>query len=243
MGKKPKGRKGKDLELAKEMGKDIQFLSETKNSTAILVPPEKFQEAIQGLRESATIRNDSGEEVSFDGEAKERFIDLCERAYPAVHSMMHALYETGEVLALARHVLKPHKLFLTWIQFTGIPERTAYNYMRVYDKFGDNLALVSHLGIKKLLTASRIPNCAKYVQENEATIAKNTVEELEKEIRRLKAKLAKKAGGRKPLYIGIAGCKIRPSTDGTRITIEGLTKKQQGQILEGIKRLLLQDKG
>ena len=98
------------------------------------------------------------------------------------------------------------------------------------------------LGIKRLLIASRIPNCAEYVQDNEETIATEPAEEFEKQVRTLRSSRKKKAGGRKPMYVEVGGCKVHPSGDGSRILIEGLTKKRQKEILEGIKELLSKGK-
>jgi hypothetical protein len=155
---------------------------------------------------------------------------------------MQSLYETGHLLSEVRKALKPQKLFLTWIRYTGIPERTAYNYLRVYEGFGEHLANLSHLGIKRLLIASRIPNCAEYVQDNEEMIATEPAEEFEKKVQTLRAKRKKKKGGRTPMFVEVAGCKVRPSGDGTKILIEGLSAKRQKEIMEGIKTLLSKGK-
>lgn len=210
--------------------------------TMTLVPRDKFETAVQGLRESITIKNDKGEEVPFDGDTKEVFIGLFQKAYPVMGAMMQSLCETGHLLSEVRKVLKPQKLFLTWIRYTGIPERTAYNYLRVYEGFGEHLPQLSYLGIKRLLIASRAPNCVEYVENNEETIVKEPAEALEKRIRNLRAKSKKKPGGRKPMYVEVGGCKVHPSGDGSRILIEGLTKKKQKEILEGIKELLSKGK-
>jgi hypothetical protein len=210
--------------------------------TMTLVPRDKFEKAVQGLQESVTIKNDKGEEVPFDGDTKEAFIGLFQKAYPVMGAMMQSLYETGHLLSEVRKALKPQKLFLTWIRYTGIPERTAYNYLRVYEGFGEQLPQLSHLGIKRLLIASRIPNCAEYVQDNEEIIATEPAEEFEKQVRTLRAKREKKKGGRKPKFVEVAGCKVRPSGDGTKILIEGLTAKRQKEVLEGIKELLSKSK-
>lgn len=221
---------------------DLEEALPAQRETMTLVSSDKFEKTVQGLRESATIRNDKGEEVPFEGDTKEVFIGLFQKAFPVMGAMMQSLYKTGHLLSEVRKALKPQKLFLTWIRYTGIPERTAYNYLRVYEGFGDHLPQLSHLGIKRLLIASRIPNCAEYVQDNEETIATEPAEEFEKQVRTLRAKREKKKGGRKPKFVEVAGCKVRPSGDGTRILIEGLSAKKQQEIMEGIKELLSKGK-
>ncbi len=211
--------------------------------TVELVPRDRFERAVQGLRKSVTIKNDKGEEVAFTGETKEVFIGLFQKAYPVIGTMMQSLYETGHLLSEVRKALKPQRLFLTWIRYTGIPERTAYNYLRVYEGFGEDLLQFSHLGIKRLLIASRLPNCSEYVQNYEEVIATEPAAELEKKVQTLRSKGKRRAGGRKPTYVEVGGCKVRPSGDGTKIIIEGLTSERQKEILEGVKELLSKSKG
>ncbi|HMK36142.1 MAG TPA: hypothetical protein VK463_13800 [Desulfomonilaceae bacterium] len=206
--------------------------------TMTLVPRDRVEKAVRRLRESVIINNDKGEEVPFDGDTKEAFIGLFQKAYPVMGAMMQSLYETGHLLSEVRKALKPQKLFFTWIRYTGIPERTAYNYLRVYEGFGEHLPQLSHLGIKRLLIASRIPNCAEHVQENEETIATESAEEFEKQVRTLRARREKKKGGRKPKFVEVGGCKVRLSGDGTKILIDGLNAKRQKEIMDGIKDLL-----
>lgn len=232
-----------EQKIAEVISGPLQERSPSQPERMALVPRDKFERAVQGLRQSSTIKNDKGEEVPFDGDTKDVFIGLFQKAYPVMGAMVQSLYETGHLLSEVRKALKPQKLFLTWIRYTGIPERTAYNYLRVYDGFGEQLPLLSHLGIKRLLIASRIPNCAKYVQDNEEIIAKEPAEEFEKQVRTLQAKREKKKGGRKPKFLEVGGCKVRPSGDGTKILIEGLSTKRQKVILEGIKELLSKGKG
>ncbi len=207
-----------------------------------LISKEKFAEKIEALRKTNKILDDKGNEISFEGDVKTVFISLLDDAYPVVDTMMKALWQTGQFLSEVRKKLKPHKLFLTWISHTGIAERTAYNYLRVYEKFGEQLPQLGHLGPKKLLIASRAKDCVKYVQENEQTIAQESAKDLYNKLRELRAKKQKKGAGRKPTYEAVGGFKVRLSKDGTRITIEGLTDKRQKEIMEGLKELLLQNK-
>jgi hypothetical protein len=41
----------------------------------------------------------------------------------------------------------------------------------------------------------------------------------------LRVKREKKRGGRRASYVEVGGCKVRPSGDGSKILIEGLTKE------------------
>ena len=207
-----------------------------------LISPEKFKAQVEDLRRATKISNDKGQEVNFEGEIKENFISLFQRAYPVVDRIMTGLNEAGPLLSEVHQVLKPQKLFLTWIRYTGIPERTAYNYLRVYQRFGSHLPELSYLGIKRLLIASSAPNCVDYVKNNEQTIAKEPAETLQKKVRELRGKKKKTGVGRPPKYEMVEGLKIRASDDGSKIVIEGLTKKSQKQILEGLKGLLSKGK-
>ncbi len=153
-----------------------------------LMPAEKFQAQIEDLKLATTIVNDDGQEVDFEGAAKENFIRLFQIAYPVMNRMTTALDEGGRLISEVRHTLKPKKLFLTWMRYTGIPQTTAYNYLRVYDRFGSHLPELSHLGMKRLLIASSAPKCVEYVKNNEQTIAKEPPEALLKKMHELRAK-------------------------------------------------------
>ena len=97
-----------------------------------LVSQDKFREQINSLQEFATITNDKGEEVPFEGEDKEQFIRLAEEAYPIAEKMAKTMTEAGRFLHKVRDTLKPKRLFLTWLKITGFPERNSYNYVHVY---------------------------------------------------------------------------------------------------------------
>lgn len=78
------------------------------------------------------------------------------------------------------------------------------------------------------------------MEQHEHEIASQTTEELGKQV---KAMCQRKEGkekkvGRKTKYFSIGSCRIRPSMDGTKITIEGMTKKTQDESIEAIKKLL-----
>ncbi len=152
-----------------------------------LMPADKFQAQIEDLKRATRIANDNGREVDFNGTAKENFISLFQSAYPVMNRMTTALDEGGRLLSEVRQTLKPQKLFLTWMRYIGIPRKTAYNYLRVYDRFGSHLPELSHLGMKRLLIASGARDCVEYVKANEQTIAKEPPEALLKKMHELRA--------------------------------------------------------
>jgi len=207
-----------------------------------VISPEKFQTKIDTLRASTTIKNDDGEEVPFEGEAKEEFIRLYQEGYPIIERAMKSVYETGHFLFEVRRVLKPKKLFLTWMSSAGLRERNSYRSLKAYERYGDHLLDFAHLGIRKLLAAAQLKNCVEYLEEHAEDAEKQTVEQFEEMVRKLKANKPKTGKGRRPSYEEIAGYKVRRTGDGTKITIEGLSKKSQEKLFEAIKKLLLKDK-
>lgn len=209
-----------------------------------LISQDKFKEQINALQESATIRNDKGEEVPFEGENKEQFIRLAQEAYPIAEKMAMTMTETGRFLHKVRDTLKPKRLFLTWLKITGFPERNSYNHVHVYEQYGEKLPQFSHLGIRKLLAAARLKDCVKYVEKHEEVIARESAEEFEKKVRNRVEASKKKSNdgrGRKPKYTALGECKLRLSGDGTKISVEGLSKKQQSALFEAIKDWLSQE--
>ncbi len=216
----------------------------SQSPTVSAISQDIFKGQINALRESETIRNDKGEEVAFEGEDKEQFIRLAEEAYPVAEKMAMTMTETGRFLHKVRDTLKPKKLFLAWMKITGFPKRNSYNYMHVYERFGDKLPLFSHLGIRKLLAAAHLKDCIEYVEKHEETIAREPAEEFEKKVRnRVEArkKKSKDGRGRRPSYTTLGECKLRLSSDGTKIAVEGLSKKQQSALFEAIKGWLSQE--
>ena len=210
-----------------------------QGGTVSLITPHQLAQQIEALRQSTTISDDGGNEVAFEGETKDAFIRLVEEGYPVAKKMVETMSETGRFLSEVRRILKPEKLFLTWMAYTGFPRRTSYNYLLVHERFGEKLPQFSHLGIRKLLAASHLKDCVEYVEKHEEAIAKEPAAEFEKKVRKLRAKKTKKDGrGRKPSYIEVGGCKVRLSGDGTRIVIEGLSQKKQTELFEAIKEAL-----
>jgi hypothetical protein len=110
-----------------------------QEGTITLVPPHQFALQIEALRQSTTIHNDADKEVPFEGETKDEFIRLVQEAYPVAKKMAESMNETGSFLSEVRRILKPKKLFLTWMAHTGFPRRSSYNTLLVHERFGDKL--------------------------------------------------------------------------------------------------------
>jgi hypothetical protein len=206
-----------------------------------LIPHEVFQDKIRALRQRATIRNDKGEDVAFEGEAKEDFVTAFQKGYPILERTLRGLYELGTFLHGVRTKLRPHGLYHAWLDYAGIPRGTAQSYVQAYGRYREKLPRFAALGIRKLLIASRLPNCADYVEQHEQEIASQTTEELEKQIKELKHGRQDKEcrAGRRPSYISVGSYRIRPSLDGNKITIEGMTREEQADFIAAIKELLL----
>ena len=209
-----------------------------------VIPPEVFQGKIEALRGLSTIRNDKGEYVDFGGQAKEDFLTAFEEGYPILERTLSGLYELGAFLHGVRTKLRPHKLYHAWLDHAGIPRGTAQSYVQAYERYGGRLPRFAALGIRKLLIASRLPDCAEYVEQHEHEIASQTTEELEKQVKALRQRKQGKGkkAGRRPRFLSVGPYRIRPSVDGTKITIEGMTKKTQDELIEVVKRWLSQDK-
>lgn len=231
---------------------NVEILPETAQVTAPevaempvgMISRDRFLAKIQALRERETIENDKGVDVPFDGETKEDFIRACEESYPVIEKTLSSMYEMGSFLCGVRDRLKPKKLYHTWLEMTGIPQGTAQNYVQASERYSDRLPQFAHLGIKKLLIASRLEDCVQYVQKHEQSIAEQTAEELEKKVKALRGRRKAKSDdgrGRKPISFQIGRFKISPSMDGTKLTIEGLSKDRQARLIEALKELLSQN--
>ena len=240
-----------ESKIVKEDSGEYLDANRTRNSPVTLVqpnvgliPPKVFHRKIEALRRLSTIRNDKGVDVDFDGQAKADFLSAFEEGYPILERTLSGLYELRSFLHGVRAKLRPHKLYHSWLDYAGIPRGTAQSYVQAYERYGGRLPRFAALEIRKLLIASRLPDCAEYVEQHEHEIASQTTEELEEQVKALRQRKegrGKKAG-RRPTYLLVGSYRIRPSMDGTIITIEGMTKKTQDELIEAIKRWLSQDK-
>lgn len=224
---------------------DVSVQEERGHGARIgLISAHKFKEQLDGLRRLSTIRNDKGVEVEFKGLTKELFIRFCEDGYPVIEKMMTAVYETGHFLHEVREVLKPKKLFLTWMSFTGLQRSWSYRYLKVYEKFGDRLPEFGHLGIRKLIAASHLKNCVEYLDKHTEDAETQSAEQFEQTVLNLRAKRKGKARRRprKPSSRPIAGCKVSRSADGSRLVVEGLTHEAQNELSEVINTWLFHGK-
>jgi len=239
MAKKASGVKIEQSEQGIREAEALPSISSAPEGSVGLIPQEKLHERIQQLRGLTLIRNDKGEEVAFDGTVKEDFLSAFEAGYPVIERTLASLYDLGGFLHGVREKLKPHKLYHTWLDYAGIPQGTARNYLQAYERYGEQLPRFAPLGIKKLLIASRLPNCVEYIEEHEKDIAEQSAVELEKSVQQLRQRRQKKSNaGRKPKYFDIGRFRLRPSLDGTRLTIEGITETKQAELIEALKVLL-----
>jgi hypothetical protein len=105
---------------------------------------------------------------------------------------------------------------------------------------GAGVPAISLFGKKRQVgTKERLPDCVQYVERNEEKIADESAQELEKKVKERRSRKKQPGKGRKPIFIELGKCRIRPSVDGTKILIEGITKKKQTELIEALKSLLL----
>jgi hypothetical protein len=210
-----------------------------------VVGEERFQQIMTALEQREKITDDKGQEIDFTGEIKTEFIGACKTAYPVIKKTYEGINDLGKILGEARAKLKPLGVYHAWLAFINLPRRTAQNYLQVHDRFKERLPEFAHLGIKKLVIASKLEDCPEYVAKNLPKIEAETADELETEIKSVlkKGKNPKKPGGGRPSKALIFGdCTVRASSKGNKITIEGLTENTQAQLLEALKDWLSQDK-
>lgn len=237
--------------------------SKTKKPDVVIAPPEhhetqelqtvydresidevqhdKLEGIVESLMSVSRIINDDGDEIDFDGETKDDFIGFFVEGYEIVDRMVRSIHETGRFLADVRNNLKPQKLFLTWLNFAGFPRSTAYNYLKLHDRYEEDLPKYSTIGVKKLLSVSKLKNCREYLSENAEQIAiKKATEVVEAVNQELKKRPKRRGGGRKPTFETINGFIVRKSDDGTKVVVEALNKEAQENLLVAIKAALLQ---
>ena len=155
--------------------------AEELDSGVKLIPRDKLQERIEQLQSLTKITNDNQVEIAFEGQPKKDFIEAFESGYPVIEKALASLYDLGHFLYGVRAKLKPAKLYHAWLEYAGIPQGTARNYVQAYERYREQLPRFASLGIKKLLIASRLPNCVEYVAEHEEAIAACTADEFAKE--------------------------------------------------------------
>lgn len=201
---------------------------------------ERFKELIENIRKQPTIVDDRGKEILFQDHDKLEFIKWCDKAYPTIQNMVQTIHEVAGLLNDVRQALKPRGLFIAWLDVTGFPRRTAYNYLKLHDTFREELPAYSYLGVKKLMAASTLRNGMSFVKDNEEALSRKPVIEIEAWIRAQKQKTKKGKGGRKPNFEQIGKFKVRKSTDGTRVIVENLDDDTREKILIAINDILSQ---
>ncbi len=213
--------------------------------TSSVVGEARFQQIMAALDQREKITDDKGHDIDFTGDIKAEFIGACKTAYPVIKKTYEGINDLGRILGEARAKLKPLGVYHAWLAFINLPRRTAQNYLQVHDRFKERLPEFAHLGIKKLVIASKLEDCPEYVAKNLPKIEAETADELETEIKSVlkKTKKPKKPGGGRPSKALIFGdFTVRASSKGNKITIEGLTKNTQAQLIEALKGLLSPDK-
>ena len=227
---------------------------DVSGSAPTVIGEERFQQILTSLNQRETIRDDKGRQIPFKGDTKDHFISACKTAYPVIKKTYEGINELGRVLAEVRDKLRPLGVYYAWLAFINLPKRTAQNYVQVYNRYGDHLPAFTHLGIRKLLIASKLENCTDYVAKNLARMEEETAEQLATQINSLikkekksrksrKTKKAKKRDrGTPSKTLRFADCTIRASSKGDRITIEGLTKESQAKLIDALNAMLSQDK-
>ncbi len=214
---------------------------EISQAPAGMIPRKRFEEKIKTLQSLSLFKNDKGDPVAFEGKVKKDFIQACEQSYPILERTFGTIHELGSFLNEVRTRLRPHKLYYSWLEFIGMPKGTARNYVQAHERYRDELLHFAYLGLKELVIASRLPDCVEYVRQHEEDIAAQTAEELERAVKTRRKKAVppgQKRRGRKSRCITVAGCKMWPSTDGTKLRIEGITEKQRNQIIDAVKAIL-----
>lgn len=218
---------------------------EAASGAPAIIEPERFRQIVAALDQREKITDDRGKEIEFTGVVKKEFIGACQTAYPVVSKTYEVINDLGRILSEVRAKLKPLGVYHAWLEFINLPRRTAQNYVQVYDRYKEQLPEFAHLGIRKLLIASKLDDCTDYLAKNLPKIEEKTAQDLETEIKSVlnKTKQAKKrGGGRSSKALRIGDCILRASLKGDKITIEGLTKRRQAQLWEAIKELISQHK-
>ncbi len=169
---------------------------DVSGSAPAVVGEERFQQILSALDQREKITDDKGREIPFTGETKDRFISACKTAYPVIKKTYEGINELGRVLAEVRDNLRPLGVYHSWLGFINLPRRTAQNYVQVYDRYREHLPDFAHLGIRKLLIASKLEDCTDYLAKNLPRVEEETAEELQTEIKSVlkKDKKTKKAG-------------------------------------------------
>lgn len=214
-------------------------------TTTAVVGEERFQQIMAALDQRKKITDDKGQEIAFSGDIKKEFIGACKTAYPVIKRTYKGINDLGRILGEVRAKLKPLGVYHAWLEFINLPRRTAQNYAQVHDRYREHLPEFAHLGIKKLLIASKLDDCTDYLSKNLPKVESESADELQTKIKSVlgKVKKGKKRGGGRPsTALKFGKFTVRAASKGDKITIEGLTKSRQTELMEALKGWLSQNK-
>lgn len=218
---------------------------EVTSAVPAVVGEERFREIMTTLDKRGKITDDKGQEIDFSGNVKKEFIGACKSAYPVIKKTYEGINDLGKILSEVRTKLKPLGVYHAWLAFVNLPRRTAQNYLQVHDRFREHLPEFAHLGIKKLLIASKLDDCTDYLAKNLLKIEEESADELETEVKSVlkKSRKGKKRGGGRPsTALKFGNYTVRAASKGNKITIEGLTQGKQKELIEALKGWLSQGK-
>jgi hypothetical protein len=218
---------------------------EVTSAAPTVVGEERFLQIMAALDQRDKITDDKGQEIEFTGVIKTEFIGACKTAYPVIKKTYEGINDLGKILGEVRAKLKPLGVYHAWLAFINLPRRTAQNYAQVHDRYREHLPEFAHLGIKKLLIASKLDDCTDYLTRNLPKIETESADELETQVKSVlkKAKKGKKKGGGRPsTALKFGNYTVRATSKGNKITIEGLTQGKQKELIEALKGWLSQAK-
>jgi hypothetical protein len=207
-----------------------------------MVGQEKLQEIMNGLRNLARITNDEGEEVDFEGSAKEAFLKDVEGAYPIFGAALCSLYETGKYLYEVRERQKQNHLWMKYQEISGQSTSFINNYIRVYESFRERLPDFSHLGISKLEVVARLKEPVAYIEAHQEVLEKAPFKEVRQIIKAEKEKGVKRRSKRKETYEDVGSFRLKLPSNGRSLTISNLNKELQKELMDVLKAHLSQRK-
>jgi hypothetical protein len=200
-----------------------------------MVGREKLQEIMSGLRKLDRITNDDGEEVAFEGSAKEAFLKDVEGAYPIFGAALSSLYETGKYLYEVRERQKQNHLWMKYQEISGQSTSFINNYIRVYESVRERLPDFSHLGISKLEVVARWKEPVAYIEANQAFLETASFKEVRQKVRTDKEKGVKHRSKRKETYEDVGSFRLKLTSNGRSLTISNLNKELQKELMDVLK--------
>lgn len=210
------------------------------NQMTGIIGQEKLQEILNGLRNLDRVTNDDGEEVDFEGSAKETFLKDVAGAYPIFGAALSSLYETGKYLYEVRERQKQNHLWMKYQKIIGQSTSFINNYIRVYESFRERLPDFSHLGISKLEVVARLKEPVAYIEAHQEVLEKAPFKEVRKIIKAEKEKGVKHRSKRKETYGDVGSFRLKLTSNGRSLTISNLNKELQKELMDVLKAHLSQ---